>query len=210
MSGARKGCSCVSMCAILTGEPRPPGCPTAVHAALLDRAREEYRREDSFARKVWLAFARLVGTGGAKRSRLEHILEFAASMGWRRLGVASCARYLEQVALVERVARENGFECMGVTCKVGDNSFADLEIAVDSDWTLCNPLGQAMLLNEFGSDLNIAMGLCMGHDIIFQHYSQAPVTTLTVKEKISDDHPLETLRRIARGLLPVRPARPRE
>ncbi|MBU0674322.1 MAG: DUF1847 domain-containing protein [Proteobacteria bacterium] len=39
----------------------------------------------------------------------------------------------------------------------------------------CNPIGQAGKLNRAKTELNIQMGLCLGHDILFlKKYSQAP------------------------------------
>ncbi|MDA3816688.1 MAG: thiamine pyrophosphate-dependent enzyme [Prolixibacteraceae bacterium] len=49
--------------------------------------------------------------------------------------------------------------------------------------TSCNPAGQAKYLEEENTQLNIAMGLCLGHDMIFNEKSAAPVTTLIVKER---------------------------
>ena len=44
--------------------------------------------------------------------------------------------------------------------------------------SLCNPVGQAMLLNKAGTELNIVVGLCVGHDSLFFKHSGAPVTVL--------------------------------
>lgn len=49
---------------------------------------------------------------------------------------------------------------------------------------MCNPIGQAEILNEIGTDLNIIVGLCIGHDILFQKYSKAPTTTFIVKDRV--------------------------
>ena len=54
----------------------------------------------------------------------------------------------------------------------------------------CNPIGQAKMLNKAGTDLNIQMGLCLGHDILFQKYSNAPVTVLVVKDRILANNPM--------------------
>jgi len=31
----------------------------------------------------------------------------------------------------------------------------------------CNPIAQARLLNQAGTDMNIIIGLCVGHDMLF-------------------------------------------
>lgn len=196
----QKGCTCSKECLTLTKPDQVhTACPASSSPRFIQHARAEYRREGSLARDLWLAFARLVGTGGAGRSRLEHIMEFSRSAGYQRIGLAGCARYLKQMHVTKNILFQFGFQSIFVTCKVGGNKFSDINVDKDSDWTLCNPLSQAMLLNDWNSDLNIVFGLCMGHDLIFQHYSNAPVTTLVVKEKISDDNPVATLDRMDRG-----------
>jgi uncharacterized metal-binding protein len=50
-----------------------------------------------------------------------------------------------------------------------------------------------MVLNDFKTDLNIIVGLCIGHDILFTKYSQAPVTTFIVKDRVTGHHTAATL-----------------
>ena len=132
-------------------------------------------------------------------------MEFSYAAGYKKIGLAGCARYLPEMSLVKKLLKENGFESIYVGCKFGDVHFADIAIDKDSDWTLCNPMGQAALLNEWGADLNVQFGLCMGHDLIFNQYSNAPTTVLVVKEKISDDNTLGTLREFGKGGRECRP-----
>ena len=54
---------------------------------------------------------------------------------------------------------------------------------------VCNPIGQALCLERCGTDLNIIVGLCMGHDILFTKSSHAPVTTLIVKDRVLSHNP---------------------
>jgi uncharacterized metal-binding protein len=53
----------------------------------------------------------------------------------------------------------------------------------------CNPKMQALLLGKKKTDLNIIVGLCMGHDIVFTANSSAPVTTLIVKDRVLAHNP---------------------
>jgi len=55
---------------------------------------------------------------------------------------------------------------------------------------MCNPVAQAMYLNKQKTDLNLIVGLCIGHDILFAKYSNAPVTTLVVKDRVLTHNPL--------------------
>jgi uncharacterized metal-binding protein len=57
----------------------------------------------------------------------------------------------------------------------------------------CNPAGQAKYLEDKGTELNIMMGLCLGHDMIFNARSKAPVTPLIVKDRKLNHNTLEVL-----------------
>jgi hypothetical protein len=54
----------------------------------------------------------------------------------------------------------------------------------------CNPAAQAAVLNRAGCDLNVIVGLCMGADCIFARLSEAPVTTLFVKDRSLANNPI--------------------
>ena len=56
------------------------------------------------------------------------------------------------------------------------------------------PIAQAELLNEAGTELNIIVGLCVGHDALFIRHSKAPVTVLAAKDHVYDNAPLECLK----------------
>jgi len=55
---------------------------------------------------------------------------------------------------------------------------------------MCNPIAQAEILNEAKTDLNILLGLCVGHDTLFMRYARAPVTVLAVKDRVLAHNPL--------------------
>jgi uncharacterized metal-binding protein len=46
---------------------------------------------------------------------------------------------------------------------------------------LCNPVSQAELLNAHGCELNVVMGLCIGHDSLFFKYAKCLTTVLVAK-----------------------------
>jgi uncharacterized metal-binding protein len=58
----------------------------------------------------------------------------------------------------------------------------------------CDPVGQAKVLADADTQLNIVMGLCLGHDMLFQKHTQAPATTLGVKDRVHGNDPLAELR----------------
>lgn len=55
------------------------------------------------------------------------------------------------------------------------------------------PYLQARILSREKTDLNIATGLCVGHDALFCKYSAAPVTTLIVKGRVLGHNPVAAL-----------------
>ena len=49
------------------------------------------------------------------------------------------------------------------------------------------------MLNQEQTDLNIAIGLCVGHDSLFYKYSDALVTTLVAKDRVTGHNPCAVL-----------------
>ena len=58
---------------------------------------------------------------------------------------------------------------------------------------MCNPIMQAKLLNREKTDLNIVIGLCVGHDSLFYKYSDALCTTLVTKDRVLAHNPVGAL-----------------
>ena len=57
----------------------------------------------------------------------------------------------------------------------------------------CNPVGQALLLNEVKTEFNVIVGLCVGHDSLFIKHSEAPVTVLIAKDRRLGHNPIAAL-----------------
>ena len=95
-----------------------------------------------------------------------------------------------------RILRDAGFETYGVACKIESNHRSDLDIHVSEgsqDTILCNPIMQARLLEEAGTELNVVVGLCVGHDALFYKHSAAVTTTLAGKDHITMNNPCAAL-----------------
>ena len=58
---------------------------------------------------------------------------------------------------------------------------------------MCNPILQAKILNNEKTDLNVIIGLCVGHDSLFYKYSDALCTTLVTKDKVLAHNPVGAL-----------------
>jgi uncharacterized metal-binding protein len=126
------------------------------------------------------------------QTRLGETILFAKEAGFKRLGLAFCIGLSEEARIIEGILAED-FEVMSVCCKVSgiDKKDFDLEqISGEDKEIMCNPAGQAQLLNEAGTELNIICGLCVGHDAIFTKLSEAAVTTLIVKDRVLAHNPI--------------------
>lgn len=97
---------------------------------------------------------------------------------------------------VSRILQANGFEAYAVTCKVAGQAKSSMGIPQKCEQigaAMCNPILQALLLNEAHTDLNVVIGLCVGHDSLFYKYSDAYVTTLVTKDRVTGNNPVAAL-----------------
>ncbi len=135
----------------------------------------------------------------ARWTRVEDTLAFARLMGYRKIGVATCIGLLDETNRLVAILEGQGFEAESVCCKAGSIDKLELGLAEEnkvrpgSFEPACNPIAQARMLNAAGTDLNLIVGLCVGHDILFTKYSDAPVTTLVVKDRVTGHNPVAVL-----------------
>jgi len=54
---------------------------------------------------------------------------------------------------------------------------------IGQEETMCNPMAQAGICNDAETDLNMMMGLCVGHDSLFLKNSRAYTTVFAVKDR---------------------------
>lgn len=127
-----------------------------------------------------------------EETRLREIMLFAREMGFNKLGLAFCIGLASEARIIEEILSQR-FEVASVCCKVDGiqkRSFHLEQIVDDKAEVMCNPAGQAELLNRAGTELNILCGLCVGHDAIFSMVSKAPVTTLIAKDRVLAHNPI--------------------
>jgi uncharacterized metal-binding protein len=132
-------------------------------------------------------------------TRVEETIVFALKMGARKLGVASCIALVEESTIYAKAARSAGLDVRTVICKVG--SIDKCEIGIPDGRKLipgaqescCNPVLQARILDEWGADVSVSIGLCVGHDWLFTKNSQAPAVTLAVKDRVLAHNPLAAI-----------------
>ena len=190
---------------ILTG---PDICATKNFPDLIQKAKEIYLK-DGFDRKLQMAGARLEGMssstppGGTEinmtLTRIEELIVFCKMMGWKKIGLAHCIGLIGEATALSNIFTARGFETCQICCKVGGIEKEEIGIPEDekvrmlSYEPICNNIAQALIFNEIGTDLNILLGLCLGHDITFSMHSKAPVTTLIVKDRRTGNNPAAAL-----------------
>ncbi len=189
----------VRVCSAEPGtEKYPRFCPMSAEMTILSRAEEAYLSQDNL-REFALAAARTEAAGYCKEPRLEETMNFARRIGARRLGIASCIGLIREARILQEILEANEFEVDSVCCKVGSidkekiGLMDEEKIRPGQYESLCNPVGQAMLLNEAGTELNIVVGLCVGHDSLFFKHSEAPVTVLVAKDRVTGHNPVAAL-----------------
>ena len=126
-----------------------------------------------------------------QKTRLEEMILYAKEMGYKRLGLAFCVGLEREASIIHKILGKD-FDVFSVCCKISaiDKDEYGLEkLHPDAFDPTCNPIGQAMLLKDKGTQLNIIIGLCIGHDILFTQHSAAPVTTLIVKDRVLANNP---------------------
>lgn len=131
-----------------------------------------------------------------KYTRIEEIMEYARKMGMKKLGIATCVGLINESRKLASILRYNGFEVYGVGCKVGVQKKTDVGIpercnAIGEN--MCNPILQAKILNAEKTELNIVVGLCVGHDSLFYKYSDALVTTAVTKDRVTGHNPVAAI-----------------
>ena len=131
-----------------------------------------------------------------EKNRLEELILYAKEMKYNHLGLAFCIGLKDEAKVLDQILSKY-FKVTSVCCKICgiDKSQLglkrlDCEKEVEA---MCNPIAQAEVFNDEKTDLNIIVGLCIGHDILFTNHSKAPVTTFAVKDRVLANNPLGTI-----------------
>lgn len=191
--------SCVD-CGILNCHTRDKQYPefcltTELSEETIDKVKRLYEDEEN--NRVSVVSAEIENDFYLRYTRVEELLEFAKRMGFHKIGIATCVGLIEESRILARILRKNGFEVYGAVCKIG--SFLKADVGVDDEHmtktgaVMCNPIMQAEILNQAGTDFNVVMGLCVGHDSLFYKYSEALVTTLVAKDRVLAHNPVGAL-----------------
>jgi uncharacterized metal-binding protein len=192
------------ICINLEGK-HPENCPTLHGQDVVARALREYEKKDIRAFACQASIQE--GEGYADRSlgrarvkplkpRILEIAEFSRRMNYTRLGLIFCAGLAREGKLVGEFYRAKGFEVVSTICKFGQvpketlGVRDDQKIAIGRHESMCNPIGQAMMMNAAQTHFNVLLGLCVGHDSLVFKYSEAPCTVLAAKDRVFGHNPL--------------------
>ena len=166
----------------------PRNCPCINEKT--EEIKELYNEKSNL--NIARASALVVSEGYCQKTRLEETMDFANKCGFKNIGLAFCIGLANEAKMLSKVLSYNGFNINSVICKNGSipKEFIDIK---ESTVPMCNPIGQAMFLNEDKTELNIILGLCVGHDSLFIKYSVAPVTVFAVKDRVLCHNPLASI-----------------
>ncbi len=187
-------------CGVLACKNRNRSYPEfCLTAGLTEDEEKEVRKlyENRTNKKIAVVSAEVEGGFYGRYTRVDEIIEFAKRMGYKKIGIATCVGLIEESRIFAKILKKNGFEVYSAACKVG--SFKKTDLGLDEKYTcvtgnvMCNPILQAKLLNKAKTDLNVVVGLCVGHDSLFYKYSKAITTTLVTKDRVLAHNPVGAL-----------------
>jgi len=145
-------------------------------------------------------FAKINGKNAPCYPRLREIIEFAKESGKTHIGLAFCKGVSNEAKMIGKIMDSFGLQVDAILCKCGGIRKEDIGVpkenkvrGPDAFEPSCNPLVQAEILNDLGTDINVLIGLCLGHDMLFTKHSKGLVTTLIVKDKVTGNNPQAAL-----------------
>ena len=188
----------VRACASNEAGVRGPGfCPSKIDPDTQARARARY--DDPEMARMAREAALVESEGYCQWTRVQEVVEFAKRMGWHKIGIATCIGLLDLSNVLAGILESHGFEVVSVACKNGSIPKEAMGLT-DSQKihpggfeAACNPIAQAELLNAHGSEFNVVMGLCVGHDSLFFKHATAPTTVLVTKDRVLGHNPVAAL-----------------
>lgn len=209
-------------CQIQCKEPGRADCPMN-DRALFEAVQAEYQKPDVHA--FYEASVESMRASFARLTRLMETINFCKLMHYRKIGIAYCSGMLREGRIVNEMFKKEGFETVSAGCKVGGFACEELtgpqpqhQMPARRDLrspdyqfhppekmkkrAICDPIGQAMVLNRAQTEFNVAVGLCVGHDSLFLQYAKAPATVMVVKDRMLNHNPVADLYCVeARGLV---------
>lgn len=197
-TGKERRMSCVD-CRVSACQKKDPDFPAfcitpGMPSELVEEALACYNKEENH--KVMVAAAEVEYEHYCQYTRVEEIIAFARKIGAKKLGIATCVGLLKEAGTLAKILRAHDFEVFGISCKAGAVRKTAVGIPEECEQlgcNMCNPILQAKMLNKEKTDLNLVVGLCVGHDSMFYKYSEALVTTVVTKDRVLGHNPAAAL-----------------
>ncbi|MDE7261925.1 MAG: DUF1847 domain-containing protein, partial [Oscillospiraceae bacterium] len=166
-------------------------------ATLMEKAQEAYQLPEN--RDFYITASEIEALGYCQWPRLKETIQLCLRMGYTRVGLAFCRGLRKEAKVVDDLLRRAGLEPVSVICKTGGTDKTACGIPEEGKIRpgqfepMCNPIAQAMLLNQQGTQFNIALGLCVGHDSMIYKCYDALVTTLVAKDRVLGHNPVAAI-----------------
>lgn len=174
-------------------ENLPKNCPM-LHPEM-DAAIQKYH-DDPVVENFHKTSALVEAEGYARWPRVRETIEFCKKLGYKKIGVAFCVGLRSEAAIFCDLLRRHELEPVSVICCSGGMDKRDFGIRPEQfvhpeneRETMCNPIGQADMLRLAGTDFNVALGLCVGHDALFLKHSHVLATVLVAKDRALGHNP---------------------
>jgi len=191
------------VCSSKESDQGPSNCPSKTKRDIIQQALTEYDKPEvrEFARQASIqefeCFMNLPEGRTPRNPRVEEVAQFAKKMGYKKLGIAFCSGLRHEAETLTTILENRGFDVVSIVCKTGGipkeriGITEEQKIAGPGQWeTMCSPIAQAEILNSEGTEFNIVVGLCVGHDSLFIKYARAPVTVLIAKDRVFGHNPV--------------------
>lgn len=195
-------CNSINFCILGKPNDNIENCPMIISSEIEKEAFNFYKT-DEFIKKTTKMASIVEASGYLIWPRLKDTIEFAKRMSFKKIGLAFCVGLRREAKRTAEILDNYGFEVCSVCCKTGAIKKTDVDVPEDYTtisktghplgFVSCNPVAQALLLNKAKTDLNMIIGLCVGHDITFTQLSEAPVTTLIAKDRSNPHSPAAVL-----------------
>jgi len=175
----------------------PAFCPTRTRKDVIEEVLEKYK--DPELQRFAKAASEVEGEGYLKWTRVEEIIQLSKKMGYRKLGIASCLGLRREARAFTEILESRGFEVVCVCCKTGAVPKETIGVEESSKVrpgkheSMCNPIAQAEILNRAGTEFNVLLGLCVGHDSLFLKHAQSMTTVLVAKDRVLANNPVGAL-----------------
>ncbi|SPF35514.1 conserved hypothetical protein [Syntrophobacter sp. SbD1] len=187
---------------------KAPGyCPTLRNPELvrqsidkgLSGADLEFARQACIQEGEGYCKEKVNGSVRPMKPRILEVIEFAKKMTYHKVALIFCVGLRREASIVHKIFDNHGLDVISIACKVGRVPKETLGLTEEQKIfpgnfeSMCNPILQALLANSYGSQLNVLLGLCVGHDSLFLKNADAPSTVLAVKDRLLGHNPLAAI-----------------